>query len=62
MMRLAELYPGRRFVGMDLSVEAITFAYSEPARRGLANIAFLAADVSVRVNTEMKTDLGEVNC
>lgn len=46
MMRLAELYPSSRFVGMDLSEEAIAFAHDEAARRGLNNIEFIAIDVS----------------
>jgi 2-polyprenyl-3-methyl-5-hydroxy-6-metoxy-1,4-benzoquinol methylase len=45
-MRLAELYPSSRFVGMDLSEEAITFARGEAARRGLGNIEFAAVDLS----------------
>jgi 2-polyprenyl-3-methyl-5-hydroxy-6-metoxy-1,4-benzoquinol methylase len=46
LMRLAELYPKSRFVGMDLSEEAITFAQGEAARRGLSNIEFIATDAS----------------
>jgi cyclopropane fatty-acyl-phospholipid synthase-like methyltransferase len=46
MLRLAELYPRRRFMGMDLSAEAIAFARGEAARRGLHNIECIARDVS----------------
>jgi 2-polyprenyl-3-methyl-5-hydroxy-6-metoxy-1,4-benzoquinol methylase len=46
MMRLAELHPNSRFVGMDLSDEAIAFARREAARRGLNNIEFVASDMS----------------
>jgi 2-polyprenyl-3-methyl-5-hydroxy-6-metoxy-1,4-benzoquinol methylase len=46
MMRLAELYPSSRIVGMDLSEEAIAFARGEAARRGLNNIEFVARDLS----------------
>jgi 2-polyprenyl-3-methyl-5-hydroxy-6-metoxy-1,4-benzoquinol methylase len=46
MMRLAELHPSSRFVGIDLSEEAIAFARDEAARRGLNNIEFIAGDVS----------------
>jgi 2-polyprenyl-3-methyl-5-hydroxy-6-metoxy-1,4-benzoquinol methylase len=46
MIRLAELYPSSRVVGMDLSEEAIVFARGEAARRGLNNIEFFAGDVS----------------
>jgi 2-polyprenyl-3-methyl-5-hydroxy-6-metoxy-1,4-benzoquinol methylase len=46
MMRLAELYPNSRFVGMDLSEEAVAFARGEAARRGLRNIEFRAQDLS----------------
>ena len=45
MIRLAGLYPRSRFVGMDLSEEAIAFARAEAARRGLNNIEFIARDV-----------------
>jgi 2-polyprenyl-3-methyl-5-hydroxy-6-metoxy-1,4-benzoquinol methylase len=46
MMRLAELYPKSRFVGLDLSEEAIVFARDEAARRSLRNIKFSALDLS----------------
>jgi 2-polyprenyl-3-methyl-5-hydroxy-6-metoxy-1,4-benzoquinol methylase len=46
MSRLAELYRRSRFVGMDFSEEAIAFARSEAARRGLHNIEFIVRDVS----------------
>jgi 2-polyprenyl-3-methyl-5-hydroxy-6-metoxy-1,4-benzoquinol methylase len=46
MMRLAELYPGSQFVGMDLSEEATAFARAEAARRGLTNIDFVPKDLS----------------
>jgi ubiquinone/menaquinone biosynthesis C-methylase UbiE len=44
--RLAELYPHSRFLGLDLSEEAIAYAREEAARAELRNITFVAADVS----------------
>jgi len=44
--RLAELYPDSRFVGMDLSTEAIGYARDEAAAKGLANVEFEAVDLS----------------
>jgi 2-polyprenyl-3-methyl-5-hydroxy-6-metoxy-1,4-benzoquinol methylase len=44
--RLAELYPRSRFVGMDLSREAIEFARDGARRAGLENVDFVAADLS----------------
>ena len=46
MNRLAELYPKSRFVGMDLSLEAIAGAQKEASQKGLRNIEFLARDLS----------------
>jgi cyclopropane fatty-acyl-phospholipid synthase-like methyltransferase len=44
--RLAELYAHSRFLGVDLSEEAIAHAREEAAQAGLRNITFVAADVS----------------
>jgi ubiquinone/menaquinone biosynthesis C-methylase UbiE len=44
--RLAELYPKSRFVGMDLSVEAIARARAEASTKGFDNIEFVPADLS----------------
>ncbi|HET9490728.1 MAG TPA: class I SAM-dependent methyltransferase [Methylomirabilota bacterium] len=44
--RLAELFPGSRFVGMDFSPEAIGVAREEATRRGLTNVEFVVADLS----------------
>lgn len=44
--RLAELYPKSRFVGMDLSAEAIGIARSESAQKELQNVEFVIRDVS----------------
>jgi 2-polyprenyl-3-methyl-5-hydroxy-6-metoxy-1,4-benzoquinol methylase len=44
--RLAELYPHSRFLGLDLSQEAIAYAREEATKRGLQNIEFVAVDVS----------------
>jgi 2-polyprenyl-3-methyl-5-hydroxy-6-metoxy-1,4-benzoquinol methylase len=44
--RLATLYPRSRFVGMDLSQEAIAHARDEASRAGCTNIDFVAADLS----------------
>ncbi len=46
MIRLAELFPNSRFIGMDLSQEAIEFARREVSEKGLSNIEFVAADLS----------------
>lgn len=43
---LASLYPASRFVGMDLSEEAIAFAREEAARLGNANTEFVVRDLS----------------
>lgn len=44
--RLAELYPASRFVGMDLSADAIAHAREAAARDGLENVQFIIADLS----------------
>jgi ubiquinone/menaquinone biosynthesis C-methylase UbiE len=44
--RLAALYPNSRFVGMDLSPEAIGNARSEAAQKNLRNIEFIVRDLS----------------
>ncbi len=44
--RLATLYPRSRFVGMDLSESAISYAREEASRGGAENIEFAAADLS----------------
>ncbi len=46
LIRLAELYPKSRFVGMDLSREAIEAARGMAAGKRLANAEFVAADLS----------------
>jgi len=46
MNRLAELFPHSRFVGADLSPEAIETATREAAQKGLRNVAFIARDLS----------------
>jgi ubiquinone/menaquinone biosynthesis C-methylase UbiE len=46
LLRLAELYPRSRFVGMDLSTDAIEYAREEAARTNLGNVEFVAADLS----------------
>lgn len=46
MNRLAAQYPNSTFVGLDLSEEAIAYARSEAAKRGLSNITFEIADLS----------------
>ena len=46
MNRLAEIFPGSRFVGMDLSPDAIEVAQREAAQKGLENVEFLARDLS----------------
>ena len=44
--RLAELFPASRFVGMDLSGEAIGVARDEASARGLRNVEFTATDLT----------------
>jgi len=44
--RLAELYPHSRFVGMDISVEAIGTARADASRKRLSNIEFAVRDLS----------------
>ena len=44
--RLAELFPKSRFVGMDLSKEAIRAARDEASAKGLKNVEFAAVDLS----------------
>ena len=44
--RLAELFPKSRFVGMDLSKEALRVAREEASGKGLANVEFAAVDLS----------------
>jgi 2-polyprenyl-3-methyl-5-hydroxy-6-metoxy-1,4-benzoquinol methylase len=46
MNRLAELFPASRFVGMDLSPEAIDIARREASLAGLRNIEFVVRDLS----------------
>ena len=44
--RLAELYPKSRFTGIDLSSDAILFAWEEAAGKKLRNVEFIVADLS----------------
>ncbi len=44
--RLAELYPQSRFVGMDLSPEAIGFARDQATNKNLDNVEFVEVDLS----------------
>jgi 2-polyprenyl-3-methyl-5-hydroxy-6-metoxy-1,4-benzoquinol methylase len=44
--RLAALYPRSRFMGMDLSQEAVTYARDEASRGGHDNVEFVAVDLS----------------
>lgn len=46
MNRLAGLFPDSRFVGIDLSADAIGAAQLEAAQEGLRNIEFMARDLS----------------
>jgi 2-polyprenyl-3-methyl-5-hydroxy-6-metoxy-1,4-benzoquinol methylase len=46
MNRLAELYPNSRFMGIDLSDEAIAMAKAESLGRGLRNVDFVVRDLS----------------
>lgn len=44
--KLASTYPSSRFVGMDFSEEAITYARYEAAAQGLHNVEFRIVDLS----------------
>lgn len=44
--RLAALYPASRFVGMDLSSEAIAYARAAARDAGLANVEYIETDLS----------------
>jgi SAM-dependent methyltransferase len=44
--KLATLYPRSRFVGMDLSPEALAYARAEASRSGRGNVEFVVADLS----------------
>jgi ubiquinone/menaquinone biosynthesis C-methylase UbiE len=44
--RLADLYPASRFVGMDLSQDAVAYAREEASRMGLGNVEFVWTDLS----------------
>jgi 2-polyprenyl-3-methyl-5-hydroxy-6-metoxy-1,4-benzoquinol methylase len=44
--RLATLYPRSRFVGLDLSPDAIAYAREEAARAGRDNVEFVTADLT----------------
>jgi len=46
LLRLAEAYPHSRFVGMDLSPQAIQAARDEALEKGLTNLDFAAVDLS----------------
>ncbi|MGH7927724.1 MAG: class I SAM-dependent methyltransferase, partial [Candidatus Binatia bacterium] len=46
MIRLAELFPKSRFTGMDLSSEAVLFAWKEAAEKKLRNVEFIVANLS----------------
>lgn len=46
LLELAARYPASRFVGMDLSAEAIGWAQERAAAAGLANVTFHARDLS----------------
>ncbi|MQA29364.1 MAG: methyltransferase domain-containing protein [Luteitalea sp.] len=46
IIRLAELFPHSRFVGMDLSREATEFGRAAVAAKGLANVEFMTVDLS----------------
>jgi 2-polyprenyl-3-methyl-5-hydroxy-6-metoxy-1,4-benzoquinol methylase len=46
LSRLAALYPQSRFVGIDLSPDAIAYARQEASSAGLNNVEFIAADLT----------------
>ncbi|MGD2118884.1 MAG: class I SAM-dependent methyltransferase [Chromatiales bacterium] len=46
LLHLAESYPNSRFVGYDLSAEALAIARAEAETRGLHNVEFVVRDLS----------------
>ncbi len=46
LLNLAARFPRSRFRGVDLSEEAIAWATAEATGRGLANVSFVAADLT----------------
>jgi 2-polyprenyl-3-methyl-5-hydroxy-6-metoxy-1,4-benzoquinol methylase len=46
LIELAQAFPKSTFVGMDLSREAVEHGRGEAKARGLANVSFIAADLS----------------
>jgi len=46
MNRLAELFPTSRFIGMELSKDAVITAISEASQKGLQNVEFISRDLS----------------
>jgi 2-polyprenyl-3-methyl-5-hydroxy-6-metoxy-1,4-benzoquinol methylase len=46
LIRLAELFPKSRFLGMDLSGDAISAARADAAARGLTNVELMPVDLS----------------
>jgi ubiquinone/menaquinone biosynthesis C-methylase UbiE len=46
MNRLAALYPSSRFVGMDLSPQAVATARDEASKKGLRNVEFVEVDLT----------------
>jgi SAM-dependent methyltransferase len=46
LIRLAELYPRSRFLGVDLSAEAVSTARSEAGAKGLKNVEFAVRDLT----------------
>ncbi|MGC3970859.1 MAG: class I SAM-dependent methyltransferase [Pirellulales bacterium] len=51
MIHLAEAFPKSRFMGYDLSEEAVDFAKCEVERRGLKNVCFKACDLAAMTDT-----------
>lgn len=46
LLRLAELFPNSRFLGIDLSEEAVATAARTASEKGLTNVRFIARDLS----------------
>jgi ubiquinone/menaquinone biosynthesis C-methylase UbiE len=46
LIRLAELYPASRFVGMDLSETVVAAAREDASDKGLVNVEFVAVDLT----------------
>ena len=57
LLRMAEAFPRSRFVGWDLSADAVATARAQARARGLRNVTFEARDVAAAVDLRGALDL-----